>query len=347
MPDSWIKIPTESTMTPTEMTEWERVINEDLADPSQRRALRMLPPGAEADQMASFADLYKPDLDEALIKLLCMCFGVLPTEIGFPPSSGIGGKGHQEGEANSAHRKTTRPYARWLESLLTDISRSYLGMPPELEFKLLGYEVEDQGEAETVANSQMRRGAITLNDDRAARGLPLYTFPEADVPFIVTGSGLVFLEGAMAAQAATQPAITPDSDPSGAVPEADVVPSAEPASATDPRPAGDVPTEDGPAYGSTPEEGEPIGPDDPVPDGFIRVNGYLRRAAPRPPAPAPLEEAAKFVRFAAKRAGSAWRPFEFEALDPAIADRLNDAGAAGDLVTVKAIVADLVVGAAD
>lgn len=339
MPDSWIKLPAEVSMTPDQMREWELVINEELADPTQRRSLRMLPPGGEAEQMSTFADLYKPDLDEALIKLLCMCFGVLPTEIGFPPSSGIGGKGHQEGEANSAHRKTTRPYARWLESLLTDLSRDYLGMPPELEFKLLGYEVEDQAEAEGVADSQMRRGAITLNDDRAARGMPLYTFPEADTPFIVTGSGLVFLDGAMAAQAAAQAPVP------GAVPEiGSIVPNAEPASATDPRPADDIPADGDPAYGEVPEEGEPIGPDDPVPDGFIRVNGYLRRQIARP---APLAEAAKFVRFAEKRSGRAWRPFEFTTIDGDLADRLNDAGAAGDIATVKSLVADLVVGLDD
>lgn len=338
-PDTWLTLPVESRIGPDKIREYEAAINAELAGQTdQRLALRMLPPGAKPEQMAKFGDLYKPELDEFLVKLLCSCFSVMPTEIGFPPGSGIGGKGHQEGEANSSQRKAVRPTAQWIESVCTEISRRFLGMPEQLCFKLIGYETEDQESAENVADRQTRRGAITLNDDRAARGLPLYAFPEADTPFIVTGSGLVFLDGAMTAQAAAAGAPVPELDgPAGlnGTDELETPPvvAAPPASATDPRP---VDLEADPT--DPPEEGDPIGADDPVPDGFIRVNGYLRRR--RQPAAA-VAEAQKFLTFARRRRSSGWRDFQFEHLDQSYGDRLNGYGAAGDLEAAKAMVADL------
>lgn len=290
-PSSWIETPADSTMQPSQVAEWETAINAELADPTARRQLRMLPPGSKATAMADFANLYKPELDEALVKLITMCFGVMPTEIGFPPTSGLGGKGHQEGEANSAWRKTVRPQAGWVESLLTELSRRFLGMPNELQFTLLGYEVEDQGEAEKVADSQTRRGAATLNEDRAKRGLPLYDFEEADSPFIVTPSGLVFLDGAATA--------------GGAVAESDVVTDVDPISALDTAEIID---------NGIPEEGDPT---------------------------AAVEEAAKFVTFARKRHGKAWRDFKFQHVAADLSKTLNLAGKSAEFDLIKTLVADL------
>jgi hypothetical protein len=186
-----------------------------LRGSDQRRARRQRrrtppPPHAPArlgtGAMSNFAELYKPELDELLIKLLCACFDVMPTEIGFPPGSGIGGKGHQEGEANSSQRKAVRPTATWIEGSAHRPVTQYLGMPRELEFKLLGYEVEDQEHRREVADSQTRRGGITINDDRAQRGMPLYDFRRPTQPFIVTGPALVFLRRARRADRRRQKA---------------------------------------------------------------------------------------------------------------------------------------------
>lgn len=323
-PDMWLKPPADSKMQPDQVKAWETVMNtENQAATAERRKMRALPPGWGAEDMTNFAELYKPELDELVVKILCASFSVMPTEIGFPPGGGIGGKGHQEGEANSSHRRAVRPTATWIESVCTDISREYLTMPAELQFSLLGWETEDQNKDEEVANSRTRRGANTLNEDRAVRGLPLYNFPEADTPFLVTGSGVVFLEGALAAQQAGVELAAPKP-----IHEAEVAPSAPPASATDPRPPEPAP-----------EVGDPIADDAPLPEGFIRVQGHLRRK--QGTAAAAFDEAAKFVSFARKRAGTTWRDFEFAHIDPDTAEVLNTAGANGDIEVVKRLVADL------
>ena len=324
VPDTWLRAPSEAatgkhSMNPDNIRAWEAAINAELSgQDAERRHLRMLPPGYIPDQMKNFAELYKSDLDDFLIKIICMCFDCMPTEIGFAPKGGIGGKGHQEGEANSAQRKAIRPTAAWIEGLLTDISREWLGMSSELEFKLLGYEIEDQNAEEVVSDSQVRRGGIVLNEDRAARGLPLYDFPEADEPFIVAPSGIVFLRGAIAAQAQAA-TVAAQSQVPGVAPAETAVEG----SASNPSP-------------ETPVTGDPIADGEPVPDGFVRIAGHLR-AKPG----AKVAEAAKFVSFAAKRAGRTWRDFEFEHLDRWEAAELNAAGRAGDGELVKSLVADV------
>lgn len=324
-PDSWLKPPKESKMQPDQIRAWEAAMNAELAGiTAERRKLRALPPGWDVEEMSDFADLYKPDLDELLIKLLCSAFSVMPTEIGFPPGSGIGGKGHQEGEANSSHRRAVKPTCTWVESVCTDISRRFLKMPPELQFTLIGWDIEDQEAAEKVADSQTRRGALTLNEDRASRGLPMYKFAEADTPYVVTGSGIVFLDGAIEAQAAAAGASSPVLGVGPPVADA-----APPASATDPRPD------------DAPEAGDPIGDDEPVPDGFLRVAGHLRAKPTRAAAVDVAAEAVKFAKFAEGRHGRSWRPFTFEHIDPATAAELNDVGLSGDLALVKRMVADL------
>lgn len=316
-PDTWLALPESSTMKPDMIKAFEAAINAELAgNIAERHHLHMLPPGTTPTPQRDFSEGYSTVLDELCIKLMCSAFDVMPTEIGFPPNSGIGGKGHQEGEANSAMRKAVRPTATWLNGLLTDISRLYLGMPNELQFTFLAYEVEDQETDEKVTDSQVRRGGKTLNESRAEVGLPMFDFEEADEPFLVTGSGVVFLRGAIAAQAAAVPA--------PGLEQVAPVPAADPVSATDPKVGDDVP-----------EVGDPIGPDEPVPDGFLRVAGHLRRK------PGAVGEASKFLTFAAKRQGRAWRDFTFADVDAATGAALNAAGRSGDLQVVKALVADV------
>jgi hypothetical protein len=325
-PATWIKsVGTPgANFTPQHRREWEVAMNAELAgDTNERFKLKVLPPGFEPEQMRSFAEMYQPALDELLIKLVCLSFGVMPTEVGFPPASGIGGKGHQEGEENSAYRKSIRPTAEWVGGLVTRIARTWLGMPPELQVTFLGYQTEDQTEIEGVADSQVRGGRKTINEYRAEVGQPLFEFAEADMPFIATSAGLVFIDGSRdTGQSLTDPTVT------------DVQPvDNEPGTSNDP--TDDI--SDGVLDPETPEEGDPIADDAEVPDGFIRVAGHIRR---KRTTAAAVAEAEKFLRFVTKRRGHLGRPgraFVFEHLDAATANELlaaPDVAAVEDLVKV-------------
>jgi SPP1 gp7 family putative phage head morphogenesis protein len=171
---------------------YETVFNDSLAgNIEQRRRARVLPAGMTPMFTAGWDTKYKADFDEWLVKAICGHFGVLPTQLGFTPKSGLGGKGHQDGEANSAETIGLRPIIMWLTNLVNDLSYKFLGMPKDLSFSFT-----DGTEGDLMAQAMRRKvelemGVTTLNEARAEMGKPLFTFPEADVPVIVAGANVI------------------------------------------------------------------------------------------------------------------------------------------------------------
>lgn len=340
VPESWMKTDLgvgPGGLTPQQLLEYEAVLNASLSGQTEERhRLHLLPRGFDPAQQENFADKFQPTLDELLVKVVCMSFGVMPTEIGFPPSSGIGGKGHQEGEENSAYRKDIKPTVQWLSRLLTALMRRYLGCPPELEFTFIDYATSDQVEAEQAAELRGKGGRTTLNEERARMGLPLFDFVEADEPFLNTSAGIVFVRGALD-RALTAPAgeVVP-----GSVSAADPVPGSSSGPAAGPEaPAPAPPGELAPVQVGD-EVQVPVDVDgDGVPDGFIAVRQHLRRI----PDKALAAEATSFVNFVAKRSGSGrrWRPFTFAAIGDDDAAVLNVLGRRGDLAAIGRYVEQL------
>lgn len=204
LPAGFMKTTGTAKMTPDDLKVWEDVFNDEMSGQTgERQTIRLLPEGFDPVTLDEWAKKYNPEFDEFLIKLMCACFDVMPTEIGFAPKSGIGGKGHQEGEENTTYRKAIRPTVTWLAGIINEVSRTYLGMPSELEFEFLGFEVEDQLEMVQMHDQQVRGGVATINEIRSEQGRALWDFPEADTPFIVTGAGLQFLPAALQAIAVT------------------------------------------------------------------------------------------------------------------------------------------------
>jgi len=183
--------------TAQQILDYERSLNDTFSgSTAERHRLRILPPGFELHTNDDVAEKYRPDYDLYLIKQIASHFDVTIAELGFTEPGGLGSTGWHEGQADVQHRKATLPTLRWLQQLLTTISRKHLGMPPELEFRFLGLEEEDEAAADEVARQRVVWGRMTLNEDRDRLGLPRYPFPEADMPMVMTTRGVIFLEGA-------------------------------------------------------------------------------------------------------------------------------------------------------
>ena len=197
MPAGWLRYTGSDGWSPTQLLEYERDFNDFYSgNTANRKRFRILPPGVEPAESQDVAERYKPEYDLHLIKLLCGHFDTGIAELGFTEAKGLGSAGYHEGQADVQERTATLPMLRWLSSLLTDISRQHLGMPQELEFRFLGLEQEDEAAADAVADARVASGRMTYNEDRDRQGLPRYTFPEADMPIVKTGRGVIFLEGA-------------------------------------------------------------------------------------------------------------------------------------------------------
>lgn len=197
IPAGMLRNTAQNTWTPAQVLEYETALNDAWSGQTlERHRLRILPPGFELEAMPDVAERYKPEYDLFLLKQLANHFSTTIAELNFTDGGGLGSSGYHEGQSDIRERTATMPLYRWIQALVTQLSRRHLKMPAELEFRILGLEQEDEASADSVADSRVGSGRMTYNEDRDRLGLPRYTFPEADMPIIKTGRGVIFLEGA-------------------------------------------------------------------------------------------------------------------------------------------------------
>ena len=173
---------------------YENIYNDDLAgQTAQRMRVRILPSGFDPVQPEGYGEKFKDVLDNYLITSICGHFGVLPSEIGFSGSGSLGASGLQTGETMSGEAIGITPLTQWISRQLTNLSYLYLGMPRELEFKIMfESKIDTEGEARKT-DIELKNGARTVNEARSDMGLPLLDTPQADMPMLYSSSGLYFL----------------------------------------------------------------------------------------------------------------------------------------------------------
>lgn len=173
---------------------YENIFNNDLAGQTeQRKRVRLLPQGMTPIQFDGYGEKFKDTLDDYLVNSICGHFGVMPSEIGFTPKSGLGGAGHQSGQAESSEVIGAIPLANWLARMITSLSYNYLGMPRELEFKFMPSNRQDTEAIARTHDIEVKNGGITVNEMRSIAGRSLIDSVEADMPIIVTGNTGYFL----------------------------------------------------------------------------------------------------------------------------------------------------------
>lgn len=197
---------------------YERILNDDLAGQTQqRKRARLLPKGLAPIVNDGYGEKFKDTLDDYLITSICGHFGVQPSEIGFSPKSGLGGAGFSEGQAENAEAIGIGPLANWIAKQITNLSYTYLGMPRELEFKLLTSERRDTEENARKNQIEITSAGKSVNERRSELGLPLLDTPQADMPILVSGASVYLFspDGLIdAATASTAPTLSgPDATP--------------------------------------------------------------------------------------------------------------------------------------
>jgi hypothetical protein len=170
---------------------YENILNDDLAGQTeQRKRARLLPKGLAPVVNEGYGEKFKDTLDDYLITSICGHFGVQPAEIGFAPKSGLGGAGFEEGRAETAEAIGIQPLANWISKMVTNLCYTYLGMPRELEFRLMTSKRLDNESNARKAQIEVTSAGKTINERRSELGLPLLDTPQADMPMLVTGSDI-------------------------------------------------------------------------------------------------------------------------------------------------------------
>jgi hypothetical protein len=194
MPKTWLELPESAQLTPEQIRAYENIFNDDLAGQTeQRNRMRFLIPGAKMQFEQGYSEKFSDKLDDYLITSITGHFGVLPTEIGFSAKSGLGGSGHQDGEASAAEQIGIIPTARWMSQMISALSYRWLGMPRELEFRLSSSERTNDENIAKRDDLRTRNGSQTINENRADLGLPLLDSPEADMPIFVAGASVFMM----------------------------------------------------------------------------------------------------------------------------------------------------------
>jgi len=212
MPDMMFQADETFGSNPDLLRAYENVFNDDMAGQTeQRKRARLIPAGLTPINNTGFSEKFSATFDEYLIKGIAGHFGVMPTEIGYTDGGALGGSGQQNGEAETGSALGADPLIGWLQDQISDISYKFLGMPRELKF------IFDGGRtSETIADAQRRDieikgGQRSINEARAEMGLPLLDAAEADVPMLLTSSGLMFItpDGVVSASKPS-PVVVPD-----------------------------------------------------------------------------------------------------------------------------------------
>jgi hypothetical protein len=170
---------------------YENILNDDLAGQTeQRKRARLLPKGLSPVVNEGYGEKFKDTLDDYLITSICGHFGVQPGEIGFAPKGGLGGAGFEEGRADTAEALGIQPLANWISKMVTNLSYTYLGMPRELEFRLMTSKRMDNESSARKAQIEVTSAGKTINERRSELGLPLLDTPQADMPILVAGADI-------------------------------------------------------------------------------------------------------------------------------------------------------------
>jgi len=198
-PLTWIETPESpgTEMKPQDRRIWEESVNAEYGgQTAARHRMKVGAPGWKIHQLTSADERYKPDFDLYLVKLVCGHLGMTATDLGFSETTGLGGEGWQQGQAEVGGKIGRKPDVRVLADIIVEASRQFLNAPPELEFSFNDPAAQNDKESDDVTNQQRNRATITLNDDRRLQKLPLLDDPEADMPFLITGTGPVFIKDA-------------------------------------------------------------------------------------------------------------------------------------------------------
>lgn len=277
---------------------YENILNDDLAGQTeQRKRARLLPKGLSPIVNEGYGEKFKDTLDDYLITSICGHFGVQPSEIGFAPKSGLGGAGFEEGRAANAEAIGIGPLATWIGKMITNLSYTYLGMPRELEFRLMTSKRMDDESNARKADIEVKSAGKTINERRSEMGLPLLDTPQADMPLLVAGSDIFLFspEGIINAKEVTS-APTLEG------------PDATPTTPTTPNVSDENPEKPTPEEASEVEE---------------EVDAETRT------------EVKAFMKWVSK--GRRARPFEFKSLDPIVGEALNRCAFDGDIETARAL----------
>lgn len=210
IPNALIGVP--DTWTPKDINAfreyWDIVLR---GDPKERAGLKFV----TSTMAKSVHEFQRFDPSTSwqlwLLKVICACFGVTPSEVGFTDDVN---KATSKTQGDVNQRRGVKPMANYWKGIFDSMLATDLGLP-DIETTWSGGEGDDALSKARIEDLQVRNGTKSVDEIRAANGDPLVGVG----PAIVTASGPV-LWSDIAAGSASNATGNPDDD--GTLEDADI-----------------------------------------------------------------------------------------------------------------------------
>ena len=206
IPEALVGVP--DTWQPKQIQQFNDYWNLLLkGDPKNRSGLRFVTKTmAESVHEFKSAD-FSTDWELWLLKVICACFGVTPSEVGFTDDVN---RATAKSQGETSQRRGAKPMMLFIKGIIDELLATDLGLS-ELEVTFTGGEGEGALEQAKVDEIHIKTGIKSLDEIRARNGDPVIGVG----PAVVTATGPVFWERARAtdptgADDDFNPAHTPD-----------------------------------------------------------------------------------------------------------------------------------------
>lgn len=202
MPDTW---------TPQSIKDFQEYFDALMSgDETMTRRLKFMPNG-EYMPTTKPSDMAFQEFNDWLLKNTCALFDVSPTDIGFSPKTGLGGKGFSEEQSQISERKGLAPLANFIEEFFTKVIQEDLGLP-NLKFQYTGLVEHDERAVAETNEVLIRSGQRTINELRTDEGLK--AIEGGDKAFFV--GQVTYLEESEVAPQDDQAAVSSELQPAAA-----------------------------------------------------------------------------------------------------------------------------------
>jgi hypothetical protein len=198
LPISYYKLP--EGWTPGQIEEMQQIFDTLLAGDDLARARVRFVPGGTGAGPERINPEPTTDVEKWLMHITAAAFGTSAFELGFEPSSGLGGAGFGESSRVSAEKRGSRPLAAHLKGILDRLIAGPLGAP-DLEFRFRGLQAAQDQQAEAMAREiEWKSGAYSTDEWRDDKGFdPIGLGPTVFDPKV----GVVLVSDLLAASSAT------------------------------------------------------------------------------------------------------------------------------------------------
>lgn len=183
IPDALISVPPE--WTPKQISDFQNWWDDMLTGNLQQRRHAKFVPGGSKIEMTKPAVL-TDDADLWFTKIRCYAFSIPPTAFEARTNRATANTAKQ-----AAAEEGLAPLMNWVKSFVDTCLQTHLGQF-DLEFAWIQDDVLDPADQVAVLDTQLRTGALTLNEYREIMGRDSLG-PDGDRPMIYTAQGAVLL----------------------------------------------------------------------------------------------------------------------------------------------------------